>query len=268
MLRALPSLVAVLTLLVSSGLGDDPPSFEAASVKHSDPNSTSGPNACTGGPGTPAPGMLHCTNSSLALFILQAYDLKWYKLISPDWVIHGGSQSGYDISAKIPPGTSKAGYRLMLQRLLADRFHLVVHRESRELPVYSLVPGTGKPKLIPSSSPAPPGPRCSTSMVKNHFHWACHNTLLKDLAGNLETLFWSDVIDETGLNSEYDFTLDFIPTEEWQGRVGWSPSSAIADDTPTLDTAISQQLGLKLKKEKAPVQVLVFDKAEKNPTEN
>jgi uncharacterized protein (TIGR03435 family) len=156
----------------------------------------------------------------------------------------------------------------MLQRLLADRFHLVVHRESRELPVYSLVPGTGKPKLILSSSPAPPGPRCATSMVKNHFHWACHNTLLKDLAGNLETLFWSDVIDETGLNGEYDFTLDFIPTEEWQGRVGWSPSNAIADDTPTLDTAISAQLGLKLKREKRPVQVLVFDKAEKNPTEN
>ena len=268
MLRALPSLAAVLTFLVSSGLGDDLSNFEVASAKHSDPNSRSGPNACTGGPGTPDPGMLHCTNSSLALFILQAYDLKWYKLISPDWVIHGGSQSGYDVTAKIPPGTSKADYRLMLQHLLADRFRLVVHRESRELPVYQLIPGTGKPKLSPSSSPAPPGPRCAMSMVKNHFHWACHNTILKDLAGNLETLFWSDVIDETGLNGEYDFTLDFIPPEEWQGKVGWSPSSAIADDTPTLDTAVSEQLSLKLKRGKGPVQVLVVDRAEKNPTEN
>jgi uncharacterized protein (TIGR03435 family) len=268
MLRALPSLAAVLTFLVSSGLGDNLPNFEAASAKHSDPNSRSGPNECTGGPDTPDPGMLHCTNSSLALFILQAYDLKWYKLISPDWVIHGGSQSGYDINAKIPPGTSKADYRLMLQHLLADRFHLVVHRETRELPVYRLIPGAGKPKLIPSPSPAPPGPRCAMSMVKNHFHWACHNTLLKDLAGNLETLFWSDVIDETGLNGEYDFTFDFIPPEEWQGRVGWSPSSAIADDTPTLDTAVSEQLSLKLKRGKGPVQVLVVDRAEKNPTEN
>ena len=106
------------------------------------------------------------------------------------------------------------------------------------------------------------------SMVKNHFHWACHNTLLKDLAGNLETQFWSDVTDETGLAGEYDFTLDFMPTEEWQGRFGWSPSSAIADDSPTLDNAVSDQLGLKLKRAKGPVQVLVIDKAEKNPTEN
>jgi uncharacterized protein (TIGR03435 family) len=268
MLRAFPSLIAMMTFLIYSGLGDDLPTFEAASVKHSDPNSRGGPNVCTGGPGTPDPGILRCTNSSLALFLLQAYDLKWYKLISPDWVIHGGSLSGYDVTAKIPPGTSKADYRLMLQHLLADRFHLVVHRETRELPVYSLVPGTCKPKLLPSSSSAPPGPRCAMSMVKNHFHWSCHNTLLKDLAGNLETQVWSDVTDETGLTGEYDFTLDFIPAEEWQGRTGWSPSNAIADDTPTLDTAISEQLGLKPKRGKGPVQVLVVDKAEKNPTEN
>jgi len=106
------------------------------------------------------------------------------------------------------------------------------------------------------------------SLVKNHFHWVCHNTLLKDLAGNLETQFWSDVADKTGLSGEYDFTLDFIPAQSWQGRVGWSPSSAITDDTLTLDAAISQQLGLKLEKGKGAVPVLVVDKAEKNPTEN
>lgn len=268
MLRGLAWLIAIFSIWIPSGLGTDLPSFEAASVKHSDPDSRGGSNVCAGGPGTSDPGLLHCTNSSLALLILQAYDLKWYKLISPDWVIHGGSASGYDVTAKVPPGTSKADYRLMLQHLLVDRFHLVVHHDTRELPVYSLVPGPGKPKIAPSSSLVPPGPRCATSMVKNHFHLACHNTLLKDLAGNLETQFWSDVTDETGLTGEYDFTLDFIPTEEWQGRVGWSPSSAIADDTPTLDNAISQQLGLKLRRGKGPVQVLVVDKAEKNPTGN
>ena len=266
--RAVPSLVALLTLSVSSGFSNNLPSFDAGSVRHSDLNSRSGPNVCTGGPGTPDPGMFHCTNSSLALLVLEAYDVKWYKLLSPDWVIHGGSLSGYDVTAKIPPGTSKADFRLMLQRLLADRFHLAVHRESRELPVYSLIPGAGKPKLVPSSAPAPPGPRCGMSMVKNHFHLACHNTTLKDLASNLETQFWSDVTDETGLVGEYDFALDFLPPEEWQGRTGWSTSSAIADDTATLDTAISEQLGLRLKKGKGPVEVLVVDKADKNPTEN
>jgi uncharacterized protein (TIGR03435 family) len=260
--------IAVLSLLVPAALAADLPSFEAASVKHSDPNSRSGLNVCTGGPGTSDPGMLHCVNSSLSLFILEAYDVKWYQLVAPDWVIRGGSQSGYDVTAKIPPGTSKSDYRLMLQHLLADRFHLVVHREARELPVYSLVSDPGKPKIVASSSAAPPGPRCALSMVKNHFHLVCHNTPLKDLAGNLETQFWSTVTDATGLSGEFDFTLDFIPATEWQDRVGWSPSSAIADDTPTLDAAISKQLGLKLKKGKGPVQVVVVDTAEKNPTGN
>jgi uncharacterized protein (TIGR03435 family) len=267
--RALRSSIALLSLLVSPAVAADLPSFEAASVKHSDPDAKSlGPNVCTGGPGTSDPGMLHCTNSALSLFILQAYDVKWYQLVSPDWVIHGGSLSGYDVSAKIPPGTSKADYRLMLQHLLADRFRLVVHRESRELPVYSLVSGKGKPKMVPSSSPAPPGPRCVTSFVENHFRWACHNTLMKDLAGNLETQFWSDVADETGLSAEYDFTLNFMPPESWQSRVGWSPPSGTPTDIPSLDTAIAEQLGLKLEKGKGPVQVLVVDKAEKNPSEN
>jgi uncharacterized protein (TIGR03435 family) len=267
--RALCSSVGVFSLWISVALAADLPSFEVVSVKHSDPNArSSGPNVCTGGPGTSDPGMLRCTNSALSLFILQAYDVKWYQLVSPDWVIHGGSQSGYDVTAKIPPGTSKSDYLLMLQHLLADRFKLAVHRETRELPVYSLVSGKGKPKMVPSSSTAPPGPRCVMSFVGNHFHWACHNTLIKDLAGNLETQFWKTVNDETGLSGEYDFTLDFIPAEEWQSITGWSPSNAIKDDTANLDTAISEQLGLRLARGKGPSPVLVVDKTEKNPTEN
>jgi uncharacterized protein (TIGR03435 family) len=269
MRRAYLLSIAVLSLSVYPVLAADLPSFEAASVKHSDPTARSlGANECTGGPGTPDPGMLHCTNSSLSRFILLAYDLKWYQLVSPDWVIHGGSESGYDVTAKIPSGTSKADYRLMLQHLLADRFGLVVHREARELPVYSLVAGKSKPKMVPSAAPAPAGPRCAMSFIGNHFHWACHNTLMKDLAGNLETQFWSDVGDDTGLAGEYDFILDFIPAQSWQDKVCWSPSSTITDDTPPLETAISEQLGLKLERGKGPVQVLVVDKAEKNPVEN
>ena len=267
--RTFPCSIAVLSLLAVPLLGADLPSFEAASVKHSDPKATGlGANACTGGPGTSDPGLLHCTNSSLALLIQQAYDVRWDKLISPDWVIHGGSESGYDVTAKIAPATSKADYRLMLQHLLADRFHLVVHRETRELPVYSLIPGAGKPKIVPSSSPAPPGQRCAMSFVKNHLHWACHNMSLKDIAGYLETQYWSNVTDETGLTGEYDFTMDFIPAAQWQSLVGWSPKSGISDDAPTLESAISEQLGLKLKRGKGPVEVLVVDKADKDPTGN
>jgi uncharacterized protein (TIGR03435 family) len=91
---------------------------------------------------------------------------------------------------------------------------------------------------------------------------------MKDLAGNLETQFWKTVTDETGLSGEYGFTLDFIPAEEWQSIAGWSPSKAINDETPSLDTAISAQLGLRLVRGKGPAPVLVVDKADMNPTEN
>lgn len=119
----------------------------------------------------------------------------------------------------------------MLQHLLADRFHLTVHRESRQLPVYFLTSGKARPKMVPSSSPAPPGPRCAISLVKNHFHWACHNTPMKDLAGNIETQYWTTVADKTGLSGEYDFTLDFVPPEPWQAITGWAPSNAVVDDS-------------------------------------
>jgi len=59
-----------------------------------------------------------------------------------------------------------------------------------------------------------------------------------------------------------------IPAEEWQSIAGWSPSNTITDDTPNLDTAISEQLGLRLVRGKGPAPVLVVDKAEKNPVEN
>jgi uncharacterized protein (TIGR03435 family) len=95
MRHAFRSSIAVLSLLVSPVLAADLPSFEAASVKHSDPNATNlGSNVCTGGPGTSDPGIVHCTNTFLALFIFQAYDVKWYQLVSPAWVIPGGSEIG------------------------------------------------------------------------------------------------------------------------------------------------------------------------------
>jgi len=261
--------LVVVGLLARVPFAADLPSFEVASVKHSDPaGSGKSPNVCTGGPGTSDPGTLHCVNASLSLFILTAYELKWYELIGPDWIIHGGSESGYDITAKIPTGTSKEDYHLMLQRLLAERFHLVVHRETRELQIYALTAGKAKPHLTLSATPPPPGPRCAISFAKNHYEWACHNTPMKDLAGNLETQLWGHVADETGLSGEYDFTFTFIPPETWQARTGWSPSSAVADDTPTLFTAISEQLGLRIEMRKGPVQVLVVDNAAKNPTEN
>jgi uncharacterized protein (TIGR03435 family) len=213
--------------------------------------------------------MLRCTNAALSVFVLQAYDVKYYELISPDWVIHGGAETGYDVAAKIPPGTTKPQYQAMLRSLLADRFHLVAHRETRELPVYALTPGKGKPRLTPSAGPAEPGKRRYESFfVRGHFEWTYRNTTLASLAGALETQLWSPVSDETGLSGEYDFTLTFMPDEKWKARAGWNRPDTPGDDTPNLFGAVSDQLGLKLEPRKGPVTVLVVDSANKTPVEN
>jgi uncharacterized protein (TIGR03435 family) len=264
--RIWPSLLLVLCVRVAPSA--DLPSFEVASVKRSDPKAAnSGPNVCKGGPGTLDPTTLRCTNAALSLFILQAYDVKFYEMVAPEWVTHA-SESSYDVSAKIRPGTTKENYRLMLQRMLSERFHLRVHRETREMPAYVLSLGKKGPKLTPPSMAEPQAPHFTATFIGNHFHWAFHKAALADLAGSLVSQFWSPVLDETGLSGEYDFTLDFAPDENWQTRVGWRPASSVPDETPVLATAISEQLGLKLASRRGPVKVLVVDSADRAPVEN
>ena len=83
-----------------------------------------------------------------------AYKLWFYEIVSPDWMFNG-RQHGYDVTARIPPGTDMEHYRLMLQNLLAERFHLVFHREAGNLPGYALRLGKHKPKLTPSAGAGP-----------------------------------------------------------------------------------------------------------------
>ena len=259
----------LLVLCVRMAPSADLPSFEVASVKRADPKAAnSGPNVCKGGPGTSDPTTLRCTNAALSLFIIQAYDVKFYEIVSPEWVTRGGGESGYDITARIPQDATREDYRLMMQRLLSERFHLRVHRETREMPVYVLSLGKSGPKLTPPSMTEPQAPHFTATFVGNHFHWAFHKAALADLAGSLVSQFWSPVLDETGLGGEYDFTLDFAPDENWQMRVGWRPANSVPDETPVLATAISEQLGLKLASRRGPVKVLVVDSADRAPVEN
>jgi len=258
----------LFVLFIPVAFSADLPGFEVASVKRADPKAPNSGPICKGGPGTADPTMLRCTNTALSLLIIQAYDVKFYEIVSPEWVTHGGSESGYDVTAKIPTGTTKENYRLMLQRLLSERFHLRAHRETREMPVYAMTVAKGGPKLTRSSPSGSQAPRFAATFVNNHFHWTFHHAPLADLAGALASNFWSPVLDETALDGEYDFTLDFAPDENWQRRVGWHPSSAVSDDTPVISTAISEQLGLKLAPRRGPVKVLVVDSADKTPVEN
>ena len=144
---------ASLTLLTSSmAFGQSTealPSFEVASVKVAEQPKPDAQGrlfvmrGCRGGPGTSDPGTLTCDNTPLKQLLVKAYDLKNYQVEGPAWL----DSDGFDIVAKIPAGTSKEQFNLMLQSLLAERFKVTVHRETKTLPVYALSVGKNGPKL-------------------------------------------------------------------------------------------------------------------------
>lgn len=245
--------------------------FEVASVKRSDPKQTGSPaNSCRGGPGTRDPGLFVCENAALAMLVCQAYDLQFYELVSPEWMINGGSEAGYDVTARVPVGTTQDKFRVMLQNLLAERFLLVVHRDTRQMPRYSLKLGKGTPRIYRSAQPAPPGPRFAVNVVNGHLQYLQHNSPLSAFAGFLSTQLSSSVVDETGLNGDYDLRIEFMPDQRWRGFSQSQAAINAASDDPFPDvfTAIKNQLDLRLEHQKGPVTVLVVDHAERKPTPN
>jgi uncharacterized protein (TIGR03435 family) len=184
------------------------------------------------------------------------------------------NDDGFDIVARpdrdVPNGSAgNATVRLMLQALLADRFHLTIHRESKELPTYALVVAKNGPKM-PESAPESRGPafrmgepdKLEATKVKTvQFTQVLSNQLGRT------------VVDKTGLTADYDFKLEYTPDAGQRvGLNGRDPGperteTAPALDAPSLFTALQEQLGLKLEAQKSVVEIVVVDHAEK-PTEN
>ncbi len=280
--------------------------FEVASVKPNDPSNVNF-GMLRGGPGTSDPGRLSGVNVNLWKLIVRAWDLKlhlWhYLLVAPDWIA-SWNHSGYDIDARIPAGSSGEQVNLMLQNLLAERFGLTVHWETRELPVYELTVAKGglKMKTAESASgktqpPAPAGERppldgdlcpmlppgiaqvaswpvgrneCMTGRMQPV------SRLLQLFEGQLQRA----VVDRTGLSGTCDFRLRFVPAGMEEGNIAGTVgdvnanalntelAAAASEPGESLIAAAQRQLGLKLQAARAPVKVLVVDKANQTPTEN
>ena len=146
--------------------------------------------------------------------------------------------------------------KLMLQALLTERFQMKVHRETRELSVYALVPGKGTAKVKRISSDDAPGLSGGQTAV------LFHNQPLSRLTFLLSRRMDRPVLDLTGLDGLYDFTLDI------SGLNNFNPRSADDISGPSIFTAVQTDLGLKLDSRKAPVDVLVIDSVNKLPAEN
>jgi len=148
--------------------------------------------------------------------------------------------------------------RVMLQSLLEDRFHLVVHNEVKQKPIYELLPAKGGPKLKDASAAEE-----TPSYGVGRGQITGTGIPLSRLTILLSGLVSRQVIDKTGLTGRYDITLTYAVDGPQRGAPGPDAPPPVNPDTPSIFTALQEQLGLKLEPARAPVDVLVVDRAEK-----
>lgn len=200
----------------------------------------------------PAGGRLVIVNATLRTLIRNAYGVLPFQLVGePKW----SESDRFDINAKNASGhqITQETFKPLLQGLLTDRFHLEAHWETREAPVYVLVVERDGPKFKAHVDSSGGGMNTSRALGKVVMRGT--GVPMADLAGNLGFQLQRIVIDETGLLGRYDFLLH------------WDPDAAEDSIDPSLPTAMHEQLGLRLKPGRGPVQMLVIDRAER-PTEN
>jgi len=272
------------------------PAFEVASVKQSEPIT----------PAMVQSGRLHIgvtidalnvRISQFSLFDLTvlAYQVKTHQVSGPSWMI----TERYDIQAKLPEGGRRGQVPAMLQNLLAERFGMRIHRETREFNVYALVVARNGAHLTPSSEDtAPPasgdqirggtsvgpggtmtrsGPGGNSRITPGaggNLHIETAHMTLTAFADFITRYCELPVVDMTGLQGAYDLELD-ISGEEVRSAARAhgavlppSGTDAASDPSGVSLTSSLQKLGLKLESRKAPAEVIVVDSVEKVPTAN
>jgi uncharacterized protein (TIGR03435 family) len=212
-------------------------------------------------------------NTSLSDMVVFAYGIHARQILNaPAWV----ETDKFDITAK-PEGNGQPNpdqYKVMFQKLLADRFKLTFHRDKKELSVYAIVVGKNGPKLTKSEGDANAPP---SLFFRGLGVLPARNASMAEFAGVMQAaVLDKPVLDQTGLTGKFDFTLTWTPDEFQFAGLGVrvpppnDPSVTIGPRgtaSPDLFTAFQEQLGLKLESTKAPAEVFLVDRVEK-PTEN
>jgi uncharacterized protein (TIGR03435 family) len=286
-----------LTLAIVAAQEPSAPVDYVASVKR---------NTTGGGLIRIVPGNISITGMPAGFMVRLAYGLQDFQMVGgPGWLF----SDRFDVEAKVEGPLSQGGptfLQTVLRQLLADRFNLRTHKDTRELPIFALVlarsdgrlgpnltrssdecvammtaggrgrggpppngrggPPAGGPPALNFDGPAP----CGGRMGGIGRIRAGGSTIEQFAAGLLSERAQRVVIDKTGLTGYYDIVLNYTPTPD-QLLQGPPPPGApppqIDPDGPSLFTAIQEQLGLKLQDQRGPVEILVIDSINQ-PTEN
>lgn len=194
------------------------------------------------------------------------YIIVWSFKVSPSQVGNppgpDGDNDRYDITAKAAGPAKIDEMRVMMQALLAERFKLKVHRETKEIPAYVLIEAKGGHKLTPST--APDGPGVLPVADQNKVALGATSATLDQLCMFLGDPLRAPVVDMTGLKGRFDFTIDITDYV----RAPRQPGDPEPDPVSILQNALPKQLGLKLEARKMPVEMLIIDHMEKAPVEN
>ena len=199
---------------------------------------------------------------SLDNLITYAYDLKSYQVLgAPSWADSNNSNCDrYDVNAKAEgdgPITQKQA-KAMLQTLLGERFRLRFHREMRDMPVYALVVAKGGPKIKEAAPEAQSGFRMRGGTTGAEM--VATGATMAQLANQFSNSNGVDrpVLDKTELTGKYEFKLT------WSAGLNAPRNDS---EAPSAYTALQEQLGLRLEPQRAPIEILVIESAEK-PSEN
>jgi bla regulator protein blaR1 len=228
------------------------PSFEVATIKPSKPGrlgrlfTLRGTHVIT-------------VNTTLIQLITMAYSVQQKQIAGgPSWI----SSDKFDVDGvpDVPGAPDLQQMRNLIQKLLAGRFALKFHRETKSMPAYVLTVAKNGPKMQKDSSSGLPSlffPVLGVFVVRN--------ATMDEVALTMQTtIFDRPVVNDTGLQGKWDFQLNWTPDESQFGGLGAKvpPPSDAADAPPPIFTAIQEQIGLKLEARKAQVAVLVIDHVE------
>ena len=277
------SLVALIVAGTALVVGAQTPAaraFDAVSIRPN-ANRTAPPIVALRGDRFVAP------NSTLRELMRVAYVVEDLQISGgPGWI----DSDRYSIEATAGAGVTADDARAMLRAMLADRFKLSTHTEKRDLQGFALV-SLGKkaadlrpsgpqcaPMRAPAGVPAPPPPpppppgasviplsagralsKCGSMIAGGYL--SLRGISLEQLATLLSQLIHQPIVERTQLTGPYDIDLVYLPDTPTPGPV------QVPADTPSLSTAVQDQLGLKLERQRVPTDVIVIDRAER-PTGN
>jgi uncharacterized protein (TIGR03435 family) len=254
------------------------PKFEAASIKAS---ATTNFRMVR-----PLPGRLEA-DAPVRLLMQNAYTVQPFQIVGgPDWI----DSTRYQVEAKADGNANRAQLFLMLQSLLEDRFQLKIHRETRDLPVYTLVaarsglklpspkegacdtvgpdapPDWAGGQMRPPQQGQPPLAHCgnvTVALASSGARMQGGNIPMQEFVRMLSMVLDRSVIDKSGFTGLFDLRLDFLPDETTPALPAPPPGAPLDSSSPSILTAIQEQLGLRLESSKGPVEVIVVDHVER-----